>query len=241
MNSHNINTELYIYTLQNNINTWLYTEINSEKDIIKYIILLLGGLVTGLNPCLVSIIALSSAYKSNQFKRNIQQNSFILGLSSSLITIVILISFLNYRYHILFNKLPVIGSLFTILIGLTLLQIIKINAKPIIAKFVELYKINNYIHNYMIGFFLGFNAAPCSSPTLITILIPIYYSNQDLLSISYIATYLLGYIFPLILIILLTSQRNKIKHSKSFWDLINHLSSCFVIGWATFDILKYIL
>lgn len=239
MTLENISLEIYAYSIQNQFNNWIYIQINSAKNI-KYIILFFGGLLTGLNPCLISIVPFSFAYNNSQINRNINKTYLALGISSSLPIIIILVSLLSYKYHLFLNKLPMIISFFTVIAGLFLLNIVPSNIGSNINQLNKLSTVHTYIKDYIIGFFLGLNITPCSSPALITVLLPVYYSNKYINSAVYIIIYLIGYILPLILIVFLTLNKKLIKSIEQFWNIITPISGCLILWYGTFSLLKHI-
>lgn len=231
-----ISIDIYTYSLETKINSWLNMQINSENNL-KYILLFLGGLLSGFNPCLLSIVPLNLVYSSS-LKTNIKPLSFMFGIISCILTVIFLISFLNYKYKTFINQIPIIGYLCTIFVGLILLEIIKIPIPSNKNFFTD--RPNIQLQNYMVGFLTGLNITPCSSSGLITIVLPLYYSNQYMINSIYVSIYLVGYILPLSLITFFTLQKRTIKQIRQIWTLINPISGCVILCWSTFYTLKYI-
>lgn len=226
--------EIEIYYLQQNINKLVSYELN-HFHISILLLLFIGGVFTSINPCLLSIVPLSLSYiidSKQQYKKNI----FIAGLVTSMITMIIFTTLLNSYYQELIKATPIISSISMIIIGLSLLQIIKIEITSIIKNPI-LISHDFIFNNYIKGFIIGISSSTCSTPILINILFWISYSNNLLLGIIYICFYLTGYTLPLIILMNITINYIQLDIIQKIWNYIVPLNGSIILGIGVFSLL----
>nr|YP_010728859.1 cytochrome c biogenesis protein transmembrane region [Lithothamnion corallioides]WEA76963.1 cytochrome c biogenesis protein transmembrane region [Lithothamnion corallioides] len=231
--------ELSLYAFQQFISRSLYINFYLKQPLF-FLLLFLSGVFTVFNPCMFSMLPISLSYITSSDNKSINQFSFFLGLSSSSILFLVFFSILNYKYHSLFIVLPLISACIAVILGLYLLNILQVRP-DINLPFISAMS-NVYVRNYIWGFLLGINTSPCSTPILLTLLLVLSSSNDYLLIFFYMVIYLLGYMFPLLLFILLILQfrfvNNKLFSFTS--SIFTSLIGCTVLSFGILRLLEKI-
>nr|YP_009510957.1 thiol:disulfide interchange protein [Hydropuntia rangiferina]AXI96630.1 thiol:disulfide interchange protein [Hydropuntia rangiferina]UAD87313.1 thiol:disulfide interchange protein [Hydropuntia rangiferina] len=228
---------LQMYFIEQNCYSLLTHEINNNKTT-TFILLLISGFITSLNPCLLSIIPISLSYIYSKKLYSKQKQIFILGIISNTIITIILFQLLNKQYINLSNNLPILSYIMTILISLNLLKIIEIN---------DIFNINNlhknmsfipFLYNYISGLIIGINSTSCTLPIILIILFWISYCESWVLGSIYIIVYLIGYTLPIYLIINHILNFDIMKKVPYLWNNINLYSGCLMLGYSIFSLLN---
>lgn len=225
--------ETLFYFLQQNLSQIISYELNHFKIYI-FILLFFSGIFTSINPCLISIIPISILYMIESKNKS----GFILGLLSSIISVIILALIVYNYYHKLINNIPILSSLLMIIIGLNLLNILQF--QNIYLNTNDLYKTKFYLifKNYITGFIIGLSSSTCSTPILINILFWISYSNNLLLGITYICFYLTGYIFPLLFLINISISSMKLHIINKMWNYFIPFNGSIILSIGIFSLLN---
>nr|YP_009732486.1 thiol:disulfide interchange protein [Gracilaria textorii]QHS70907.1 thiol:disulfide interchange protein [Gracilaria textorii] len=238
---HFLNTINYnIYIIEQNLYNILTSQINNAHPII-FILLVTSGLLTSLNPCLISIIPTSLSYMYAKKLTNNSQKMFIFGILSSTIFNIIIFQAFHKQYEYLLHAFPVLSYTITIIISLNLLQIIEFNNS-------FSYKNNLYdkllftplLYNYTIGLIIGISSSSCTAPILLIILFWIFSCKSWLLEIIYTTIYLLSYMLPVYLIINKSFNYNLINKWPLIWNQITFVSGCTMLGYSIFSLLYII-
>nr|AYR05947.1 cytochrome c biogenesis protein transmembrane region [Lithothamnion sp.] len=231
--------ELSLYAFQHFISRSLYMNFYLKHPLF-FLLLFLSGIFAALNPCMFSMLPISLSYISSSNNRVTDQSSFFLGLSSSSVLFLIFFTMLSYKYHSLFISLPWISSFITVVIGLYLLNILRLKSDLNLPASSVMSSV--YFKNYLLGFFLGINTSSCSMPILLTLLLVLSSSSDYILISFYILIYLAGYIFPLLLLVFLI-LRFRVVDNKQFYftsSTIMSLSGCTVLSLGILGLLEKI-
>nr|UAD85501.1 thiol:disulfide interchange protein [Gracilaria edulis] len=228
---------LQLYFIEQNCYSLLTHEINNHKTT-TFILLLISGLITSLNPCSLSIIPISLSYIYSKKLYNKQKQIFILGIISNTILTIILFQLLHKQYINLSNNLPILSYTVTILISLNLLKIIEINNIFNIDNLHKNMSFIPFLYNYMSGLIIGINSASCTLPIILIILFWISYCDSWILGIIYMIVYLIGYTLPIYLIINHVLNLSIIKKIPYVWNNINLWSGCLMLGYSIFSLLN---
>ncbi|CCP38062.1 cytochrome c biogenesis protein transmembrane region (plastid) [Chondrus crispus] len=231
--------ETQAYYIQQNIYQLLSSELKNGKPY-TFILLIIGGLITSLNPCFISIIPVIVSYINYNKKEDNYRLMVITGLVASLITILTVSIILNDYYKIIILNIPIFTSLIVIIIGLNLLSIVNSNFFGYIFLSHNKLKNNANISNFFLGFIFGLSSCSCSTPILASLIIWLYNSNNFLLSIIYIIFYIIGYIIPIIILISITNNYNNITKLSQLWNYVMPFSGSIVLGIGIFSFLENI-
>nr|YP_010198107.1 thiol:disulfide interchange protein [Gracilaria ornata]UAD86523.1 thiol:disulfide interchange protein [Gracilaria ornata] len=238
---HFLNTINYnIYIIEQNLYNILTSQVNNAHPII-FILLIISGLLTSLNPCLLSIIPTSLSYIYAKKLANNNQKMFIFGILSSTIFSIIIFQAFHKQYEYLLHVFPILSYITTIIISFNLLQIIEFNNS-------FSYKNNLYdrlsfvplLYNYTTGLIIGISSSSCTAPILLIILFWISSCKSWLLGIIYTTIYLLSYILPVYLIINQNFNYNQTNIWPLIWNNITFLSGCSMLGYSIFALLNII-
>nr|YP_010903184.1 thiol:disulfide interchange protein [Hypnea cornuta]WCH55637.1 thiol:disulfide interchange protein [Hypnea cornuta] len=186
--------EMKSYYLQQVLYILFYSRLNYSHSY-TCMLSLICGILTFLNPCLLSILPISLSSIQNIETRK-YQNALIYGLIISNIVMITIIAIFTQSYNKVTIYIPTLSSMLTIFIGLNLLQLLKTNFS-FLNRHLKINNNKNYsITTLITGFTIGINSSTCSTPTLTTITIWLNYSSNILWGILYILFYLIGYTMP---------------------------------------------
>lgn len=219
----------------------LYTQLYLKSP---FFIFFVGfsGLITGINPCTISILPISLAYFNWHKNQKISLKSLLLGIWITFIIILLVFSILGYRYYIVLIGLPFLSAFFAILLGFLILDIfsLKTNINIKLDKFFVLFQLN--AQNFLLGSFLTVNTLPCVIPILLTLFTILSSANNYLLISFYISIYLFGYMLPLLVLVLVVLrlryfQLYLVSFIFRFYKLI---SGCFMLSWGILKCLEIV-
>lgn len=227
--------ELYLYTLQQELNNFLIEQINTINPL-SFLTILIGGVLTSFNPCMVSSIPMAIGYINKQSYKILYSLYFILGILSSLITVSLVTLFAKTSYKFLSDQLPIIGAILIIFVGLNVLNIIEFKFPYINQNnrrdesFISILKI------YSIGLSLGVNLSPCATPILMTVITWISLTKHIVIGFILLSIYCLGYMLPIVISISSVNHFRKIKSISIYSDLIISVAGCIIISMGTFSL-----
>nr|YP_009298005.1 cytochrome c biogenesis protein transmembrane region [Plocamium cartilagineum]AOM67943.1 cytochrome c biogenesis protein transmembrane region [Plocamium cartilagineum] len=231
--------DIKLYYLQQKIYLLLSVHINNFTPTV-FILLFLGGLLTSLNPCFISLLPITFSYIFGQKSKQINQNFFTLGIVTSSILIVSITLGLNNQYKKIISVLPFISSIFPIFIGLSLLQVF--NLSVLFTYFnniaVKINIKNSIIQDYLFGSILGLSISSCSTPILLTVLFWLSNTNQLIIGLVYLCCYLSGYIVPLLLLLNIFLKYNQLNKIVYTWNILIPISGSLVLGIGIFSFLE---
>nr|QVY58140.1 cytochrome c biogenesis protein transmembrane region [Eucheuma denticulatum] len=234
--------EIKSYYLQQEVYRLFFSQLQ-YTTLSTFTLVFVGGLVTSINPCLISVLPLSLSPIQHQKSKKIRKDIIIYGLISSLVIMILIIALLNASYYKLKLQIKIFSSLLTIILGLNLLQILEFNIFNVkIAKTKILGEdTNQLITTWIIGFTIGINSSSCSTPILTTLVIWLSNSKNFLLGILYIICYLTGYAIPVwILINISISNTLSIRQMTKFWNYLIQTSGSILVGMGFFSLLEHI-
>nr|QCI04777.1 Thiol:disulfide interchange protein [Bornetia secundiflora] len=234
--------EIYVYSLQQMLNSILITSI-SELTVYTALFFFIFGIITSLTPCFISIIPLSLVYISSNKKESFKKNIFILGLLSTMFLIIISINILNYKYLNYFQNIPVLSYMILLVMSLNLLQILEFSTVLISINnmFGSLNKnINSRVYHYLTGAIVGLSTLPCSTAIIFVISFWLSNSINNFLSVIYLFIYILGYFVSIIFIFNFTFSYSGINFLVPFWDWGIPVSGFCVLMLSVLNILEKI-
>lgn len=226
-----------IYYLQKQLAFNLYFQVR-DVNYSTVCILLLAGIITSLNPCMLSILPLTMSYLTVENSKKQQVNDFILGLITSFFLFFLLALVCNRKYIRILHIFPILSSIGIIFIGLNLLQIFNFTFLSLNFSLFKSEWLQDKINNYMTGLTLGFSSFPCSASLFVTVALWLSYSSSYLVCAIYGFIYLVGAISPLIVLINLTSLYVEFINITSVFKVVILISGCFFIGSGIFSLLS---
>ena len=170
----------------------------------SYIAIFIGGILSFFSPCILPVLPLYIGYLSEynlDNKKNIAINTicFTVGISCAFIFLGFGFSTLgqylsNYKH--LFSKF---AGIFTILLGLFQLDIIKSNFLSRQYKLEFTSKKMNPFIAFILGFTFSFAWTPCIGPALTSVLFAISSLDTKEEGMTMMFLYTLGFIIPFII------------------------------------------
>lgn len=231
--------DMQLYYWQQQLSIMISSELGSITPL-TFILLLTAGLITSMNPCLLSVLPLSLSYLSGSSARikSFSQIIFLGGVISSFIGMVLVTFIVSQQYANLINVIPISSSILTILIGLSLLQVINI------YDFIPDFDILSFspntqlLQNYITGLILGLSSTPCSTPIILIILVWLLNVKYWLLGCLYIFVYCLGYILPLFIFINFVFNDDQILNIIKSWNYLVPISGSCILALGVFSFLQ---
>jgi cytochrome c-type biogenesis protein len=182
--------ESLVSTLENSYHQWLEHQDN-QNPLVVIPLAFAGGMIASISPCILALLPVNLSYigtlqitskrdafsKAGLFVLGAVTLFSILGLFSSLAAAI----FVVYRGHVNIAVGAIIIVMGLSLVGLIRLPLPQINPSLAIAG------------PYGVGLTFALVTSPCASPVLISVLAIAATSGSDLLSVSTMVSYALGY------------------------------------------------
>ncbi|SDG61762.1 cytochrome c-type biogenesis protein [Desulfosporosinus hippei DSM 8344] len=161
----------------------------------------LGGLMTSLSPCILSMLPVMLGYiggleKPSKTKGFITSTSFVLGLAATFALLGIAASLLGKVFGQIGSAWLYIIALFAIIMGLQLIGVVNINL-PGLQAMPE--KKGGVLGSFGVGLLFGLVASPCATPVLAVLMT--YVAGQGVLWYGGLLLFIygLGHGLPLII------------------------------------------
>ena len=241
MNIDAMSSELSVYMLQQLLNRLLYTELYLKSPLLVFLIGFIG-LISGVNPCIISIAPISLAYLNFHRSKKHYLISLLVGIFSVLMLVVLFCSVFGYRYYTFLVSLPFLSAVFAILLGLLVLDILsfRVNDSIITNTFLVFFQLNS--HSFFLGCFLAISTLPCIIPILIALFVLLSSANNYFLISFYIGVYLLGYMLPLLILFVIVLRFRYLQFVllSLFFSFYKLVSGCFMLSWGILKCLEVI-
>nr|YP_009394685.1 thiol:disulfide interchange protein [Polysiphonia elongata]ARW63247.1 thiol:disulfide interchange protein [Polysiphonia elongata] len=211
---------------------------SSSNVFVLFIVFICLGFFTVFTPCFLSILPLSLSYISVRRNSLLDITSFICGLLTSFLSLVI--SFNTLNSYSFFGSLPIISNFFIILLSLDLMDIIDLSKIYFIANsfFDVFYNKNIVLQCYFTGLIIGFSSLPCNSSILFIINFLVKNINISFYLFFYFLAYSIGLILPLLLIFSFRLYSLNFQVFSSFWYLFNRFAGSFLFIISLLSFLK---
>lgn len=238
MTLESISTQLY--QLQQLANQLVNNQLN-QVTIFSVGIIFFTGLITSLTPCMLSMLPLTVAYiggydNKGKFSSFIQSTYFAFGLATTLAILGIFAVLLGKIYGQIGTGLPIFVSAIAIIMGLNLLEIIPLKLPNWDTSNWIKDNFPDSLKSYLLGVTFGLIASPCSTPVLLTLLAYITNSRNFLLGITFLLSYAIGYVFPLILAGTFTGTLKSFLNLRIITQWINPLSGGVLLIFGIFSL-----
>lgn len=225
-----MNYEFSLYIFQQLINRIIYQYLFNQKPLVVLFIFV-SGLVTSLNPCVISMLPISFAYINSMRIRNHRGISFLLGCLLISVSFLFICFIIGYHYYHFFNVLPLLSATIAIYLGLLLLNIspFSIKMQQLDSSDISVFSLD--LKSFFVGCFFTINIFSCSAPISFTIFTFVFASSNYILSVFYSLIYLLGYIFLLILLIFFVVYIRifNIFCFSAIFDVYSLIGGCFML------------
>ncbi len=164
------------------------------------LIVFIGGLLTSLGPCSLSLLPITVAYLAGfKNKQNPLQKtfSFCSGIVISLVILGILSGFLGKIYGQLPGFFSIFISFLAIIMGLNLLGIFKFSLPSGPDPEIWKNKVPPSLAPVSTGFAFGLASSPCTTPVLAVLLAWVAKQGNPLGGIIFLGSFAIGQIVPL--------------------------------------------
>ncbi len=206
-------------------------------------IVTIAGLLTSLTPCMLSMLPLTIAYiggyeNQGKFQGALQSAWFSFGLATTLAGMGVIAATLGKVYGQIGTGLPIVVSIIAILMGLNLLELINLNFPSLGTTAWINEDFPPTVRSYLLGLTFGLVASPCSTPVLATLLAWVASTGDLARGALLLFAYTLGYVSPLILAGIFTSNIKNILSIRSWSRWINTFSGTTMIGFGVISLLS---
>lgn len=226
INSGNPNNSWYESFLKETIPNAL-----NEGGLLILILVFLGGLMTSLSPCILSMLPVMLGYiggleKPTKTKGFITSVSFVLGLAVTFAILGIVASLLGKAFGQIGSAWLYIIGLFAILMGLQLIGVINVNL-PGLKSMPD--KRGGVLGSFGVGLLFGLVASPCATPVLAVLMT--YVAGQGILwyGAMLLFIYGLGHGLPLIIAGTFTAVLKSLPRLQKWGHFITYLSGSLLI------------
>nr|YP_010873082.1 Thiol:disulfi de interchange protein [Nemalion vermiculare]WGV34367.1 Thiol:disulfi de interchange protein [Nemalion vermiculare] len=230
-----------LYTVQQYITTVLISQTNNIT-LLSILTAFISGLVTSASPCVVYSIPFMAIYVNRHRKKRINLIFLISGICTSLLLIAVSSVILKKNYWNLFSKVPLLWPITIIILGFSLLNLIKLNFLRN-KKDVQLPKYlikNSFVATYWVGFSLGITISPCSTPITIALIAWINTTQNYFVGLVLLLIYLLGYVTPLIMTSLSLTNVDQLMKLSNRSIKVVPIIGCITITIGSFSLFKEI-
>ena len=167
---------------------------------LSLLIVFIGGLLTSLGPCSLSLLPITIAYlagfknKQNPLQRTI---FFCSGIVISLVLLGILSSFLGKIYGQLPGFFSIFISLLAIIMGLNLLGVLKFSLPSGPDPEIWKNKVPTALAPVSAGLAFGLASSPCTTPILAVLLAWVAKQANPLSGTIFLGSFAIGQVVPL--------------------------------------------
>jgi cytochrome c-type biogenesis protein len=232
-----------LYYLEQWANDWVVSQL-THLGWQSVVIIFSAGLVTSLTPCMLSMLPLTigymGGYPGGRTSAFVNSLGFALGLATTLAGMGILAAGLGRIYGQLGVGLPIAVSLFAIVMGLNLLELIPFRFPSLGATDWITKEIPAGLRSYLIGLTFGLIASPCSTPVLATLLAWVASTQKIGLGAGLLLAYTMGYVVPIMIAATFTTSIKKILELRRWSGWINPTSGVLLIGFGLFSLLSHL-
>lgn len=195
------------------------------------LLVFLGGLMTSLSPCILSMLPVMLGYiggleKPSKTKGFITSTSFVLGLAVTFAILGIIASLLGKAFGQIGSAWIYILGFFSIIMGLQLIGVININL-PGLQAMPE--KKGGILGSFGVGLLFGLVASPCATPVLAVLMT--YVAGQGVLWYGALLLFIygLGHGAPLIIVGTFTALLKSLPRLQKWGNYVTYLSGSLLI------------
>jgi cytochrome c-type biogenesis protein len=202
------------------------------KSILTMIIIFLGGLVTSISPCILSMLPVMVGYiggysdHTSKVKGFTLATTFVLGLSTTFAMMGLAAASLGLIFGQVGSSWYYLLAAVAILMGLHLLGVISFNM-PGLKKMPV--KISGYMGAYLMGLFFGLVASACATPVLAVIITYAAVQGELAYGSLLLFVYGVGHGLPLIAAGTFTALLKKLPRMQHYTRYINYFSGGILI------------
>ena len=208
----------------------------SKGGLTILLLVFIGGLLTSLSPCILSMLPVMLGYiggleKPTKTKGFITSVSFVLGLATTFAILGIVAALLGKAFGQIGSAWLYIIGLFAIIMGLQLIGVLTINL-PGLQTMPE--KKGGVLGSYGVGLLFGLVASPCATPVLAVLMA--YVAGQGVLWYGALLLFIygLGHGLPLIIVGTFTAVLKSLPRLQKWGHYITYLSGGLLIVFGLY-------
>ncbi len=204
----------------------------NNKSILTILVIFLGGVITSISPCVLSMLPLLVGYVSScsdnvsKKKGFVLSTTFVLGLSTTFAILGIIATSLGLIFGQVSSVWYYILATVAIIMGLNILGVIHLKIPGLKRMPV---KLRGYPGAYLMGLSFGLVASTCATPVLAVIITYVATQGNLLYGILLLFMYGVGHGLPLILAGTFTGLLKSLPKIQKYNIYINYFSGGILI------------
>lgn len=205
-----------------------------NKDLLAIFIAFAGGIISSISPCVLSILPIIVGYiggysEDKVSKAFFQSLLFSIGFTLVLTIIGLIAALAGKVIGSFFGPIwYIILAIISIVMGLSLLEIIQINF-PILIKDMPNNKYGKFLSPIVLGMAFGTIATPCSTPILIALVSYVAYKCSFVFGTLMLVSYAFGHSILLLICGTFTGVIKQVGHIKHWSNYIIKISGILLI------------
>ncbi|MDW7672934.1 MAG: cytochrome c biogenesis protein CcdA [Bacillota bacterium] len=201
------------------------------KSAITLWIIFLGGIVTSISPCILSMLPVMVGYiggysDSSKTKGFTLSLTFVLGLATTFAILGLAAASLGKVFGQIGPSWYYILAVVAIIMGLQLLGVLSFNIPGI--KQMPL-RLSGYPGAFLMGFFFGLVASPCATPVLAVIMTYVAVQGELFYGSSLLFIYGIGHGLPLLIVGTFTALLKGLPKLQRYTQYVNYISGTVLI------------
>lgn len=201
------------------------------KSLITILIIFLGGVVTSISPCILSMLPVMVGYiggygDATKAKGFSLATTFVLGLATTFAILGFVAASLGRVFGQIGTSWYYILAAVAIIMGLHLMGVI--NFKMPGLKQMPI-RISGYPGAYLMGLFFGLVASPCATPVLAVIMTYVAVQGELAYGSLLLFVYGIGHGLPLIIVGTFTVLLKKLPQVQRYTQYITYVSGAILI------------
>jgi len=227
--------QIFTYFLYQNIYKVVFSNCYSISFVSLSVLSILGFL-TVFTPCFMSMFPLIFTYTYVNRDQMFSKYLFVTGVMTSISFTLLIGNSLNGSS--VYSTVPIFSSLFLVLVSLNLMNIIDLTflTSFFYSNFRGTNNVNINLKGYLAGLVIGVSSIPCN--TSIILLVIFVLKRFYYLSYLYLLMYLMGCLFPLLVIINIKFNYVKLYPLLKFLEFLFPVSGSVLFFFSFLTLLR---
>jgi len=214
-------------------------EALADGGLLIFLLVFLGGLITSLSPCILSMLPVMVGYvggleQSSKTRGFMASGAFVLGLAVTFALLGVVASLLGKVFGQIGSVWSYLLGFFAILMGLQLFGVLNFNLPGLKA----LPGKRGFLGSFGIGLLFGLVASPCATPVLAVLMAYVAGQGQLWYGAVLLFIYGLGHGLPLIVAGTFTAALKGLPRLQRWSQYVNYASGGLLIGLGLYFLVR---